>query len=105
MNSPAQEFQSVISLEKYAELAQHPKKEVRKWVGERLKDLDKAETFPILQTLMNDTSDEIAIFAMTHLAEKQQISTYSGGAKGGANSGDIYLHLLTLIGIDCQPVA
>lgn len=71
MNSPAQEFQSVISLEKYAELAQHPKKEVRKWVGERLKDLDKAETFPILQTLMNDTSDEISIFAMNHLAEKQ----------------------------------
>jgi hypothetical protein len=47
----------------------------------------------------------IGSFCFYPLRKKQQISTYSGGAKGGANSGDIYLHLLTLIGIDCQPVA
>jgi len=44
-------------------------------------------------------------FLFYPLRKKQQISTYSGGAIGGANLGDIYLHLLTLIGAGCQPVA
>jgi hypothetical protein len=37
----------------------------------------------------------IGSFYFYPLRKKQQISTYFGGAKGGANFGDIYLHLLT----------
>ena len=38
------------------------------------------------------------------LRKKQQISTYFGGAKGGANQEIIHLHLLSLFDSVCQHV-
>jgi hypothetical protein len=63
--------QPVFSLEQYTNLTKHPKKEVRKWTCERLIDLNSEQTFPILFSLIEDSSAEIAIRAISYLAEKQ----------------------------------
>ncbi len=46
----------------------------------------------------------IGSFYFYLLCKKQQISTYFGGAKGGANQEIFHLHLLSLFDAVCQYV-
>lgn len=68
----AAEQGSVPSLEMLVELTKHHKPKVRKWASQRLMDREEESSLPVLQGMINDPVDEIAIPIMYFLAEKGQ---------------------------------